>query len=71
METTIINPPDQYSPVLTSDLYSIKARTDKTKVLVEIVRDPDGEIDKFFSTILYPHNGVVRHRLAHRGTLPL
>ncbi len=59
MATTIINPPDQYSPVLTSNLYSVKARTDKTKVLVEIVRDPDGEIDKFFSTTLYPHNGVV------------
>ena len=49
MATTIINPPDQSSPVLTSDLYSVKARTDKTKVLVEIVRDPGGEIDKFFS----------------------
>lgn len=59
MATTIINPPSQYSPVLTSDLYSIRARTDKTKVLVEIVRDPDGDIDSFFSTTLYPHNGVV------------
>ena len=37
----------------------MKASTDKNKVLVEIVRDPDGEIDKFFSTTLYAHNGVV------------
>lgn len=37
----------------------MKARTDKTKVLVEIVRDPAGEIDKFFTTMLYPHDGVV------------
>lgn len=59
MATTIINPPAQNYPVLTSALYSMKARTDKTKVLVEIVRDPDGDIDRFFSTTLYPHNGVV------------
>lgn len=37
----------------------MKASTDKNKVLVEIVRDPDGEIDDFFSTTLYSHNGVV------------
>ena len=59
METTIINPPAQHYPVLTSNLYSIKARTDKTKVLAEIVRDPNGEIDSFFSTTLYPHDDVV------------
>lgn len=59
MATTIITPLSQDSPILTSALYSLKARTDKTKILVEIVRDPDGEIDKFFSTTLYPHNGVV------------
>lgn len=58
MATTIINPP-QSSPVLTSALYSLKARTDKTKIRVEIVRDPAGEMDKFFSTTLYPHNGEV------------
>lgn len=59
MATTIITTLSQDSPILTSSLYSIRARTDKTKILVEIVRDPDGEIDKFFSTTLYPHNGVV------------
>lgn len=37
----------------------MKAQTDKSKVSVEIVRDPDGEADSFFSTTLYPHNGVV------------
>ena len=37
----------------------MKASTDKNKVLVEIVRDPDGEIDDFFSTTLYSHNGIV------------
>ena len=59
MATTIINPPSQHYPVLTSALYSMKASTDKNKVLVEIVRDPDGEIDDFFSTTLYSHNGIV------------
>lgn len=59
MATTLINPPSQDYPVLTSALYSLKAQTDKSKVLVEIIRDPDGEIDSFFSTTLYPHNGVV------------
>lgn len=59
METTIINPPPQNFPILTSALYSLKARTDKAKVLVEVIRDPEGEIDRFFSTTLYSHNGVV------------
>lgn len=59
MATTILTPPPQDYPILTSSLYSMKAMTDNTKVLVEIVRDPDGEIDSFFSTTLYPHNGVV------------
>lgn len=59
MATTIINPPSSNSPILTSALYSVKAKTDKTKVLVELIRDPDGDMDNFFSTTLYPHNGVV------------
>lgn len=67
MATIIINPPSQEHPILTSALYSLKARTDKTKVLVEIVRDPDGDIDVFFSTTLYPHNGEIE--LSDIGTL--
>lgn len=67
MATTIINPPSPDYPVLTSALYSMKARTDKTKVLVEIVRDPDGDIDLFFSTTLYSHNCMVE--LSDIGTL--
>lgn len=45
--------------VLTSRLDSIRARTDKTKVTVRVVRDPDGDIDEFFSTTLYAFGGVV------------
>lgn len=59
MATTIINPPPEHDPVLTSALYSIKARTDNTKVRVEMIRDPDGDCDSFYSTTLYPHDGVV------------
>lgn len=59
MATVIINPPSIDSLVLTSAIYAIKASTDKSKVLVEVIRDPDGEIDEFFSTTLYPHNGEV------------
>lgn len=59
MATKIINPPSTASPILTSSLYSIQARTDKTKILVEVVRSPDSENDRFFSTTLYPQNGVV------------
>lgn len=59
MATTIIDPPSQDYPVLTSEIYSLRASTDKTKITVEIWRDPDGDGDRFFSTTLYPHNGVV------------
>ncbi|WP_303023029.1 hypothetical protein [Duncaniella muris] len=59
MVTTIINPPTQDYPVLTSAIGPIKASTDKSKVLVEIVRDPEGEIDLFFSTTLYPYDNIV------------
>lgn len=45
--------------MLTSQLDTIRARTDKTKVNVSVVRDPDGDIDEFFSTTLYAFNGVV------------
>lgn len=45
--------------VLTSRLDSIQARTDKAKVAVAVIRDPDGEIDIFFQTTLYAFNGVV------------
>lgn len=45
--------------MLTSQLDTIRARTDKTKVNVSVVRDPDGDIDEFFSTTLYAFGGVV------------
>lgn len=45
--------------VLTSRLDSIQARTDKSKVAVSVVRDPEGEMDTFFRTTLYAFNGVV------------
>lgn len=46
-------------PELTCNIGSIKARTDKVKVTAKLVRDPDGEIDEFFSTTLYAFDGVV------------
>lgn len=45
--------------MLTSSLYSLKASADSKKVRVEIIRDPMGESDCFFSTELYPIDGVV------------
>lgn len=46
-------------PELTCDINSIRARTSKVKVTASLVRDPEGEIDEFFSTTLYAFNGVV------------
>lgn len=37
----------------------MKASTDKAKVKVEIIRDPNGEADLFFSTTLSPYDGIV------------
>jgi len=45
--------------MLTSRLDTIRARTDKPKVPVRVIRDPDGDVDEFFSTTLYPFNGIV------------
>ena len=59
MDTTIINPLPHLSLVLTSALYSIKASTTNPKVRVEIIRDPAGDSDCFFSTELYSINGIV------------
>lgn len=59
MATSILNPPPVDRPVLTSALYSMQASTDKLKVSVEIVRDPDGYDDCFFSTTMYPYRGIV------------
>lgn len=59
MATVFISAPSPQDPVLTSALDSVRASTDKIKVPVEIVRDPDGEIDVFFSTTLYPYDGIV------------
>lgn len=46
-------------PELTCNINSIRANTNKVKVTASIVRDPEGEIDEFFSTTLYAYNGVV------------
>lgn len=60
MAITFINPPAQNTPVLTSELYALKATTDVPKVPVEIIRDPAGDSDCFFETILYPSaDGIV------------
>lgn len=67
MDTEFISALSGQVPVLTSSLYSVKAVTDKVRVPVEVVRDPDGEIDVFFSTVLYPHDGVVE--LSDLGSL--
>ena len=58
MATTILTSFED-GPILTSALYSVKARTDKPKVRVGLVRDPDGEMDSFFSTTLYAYDGIV------------
>ena len=67
MSTIFLNAPAAGQPTFTSALYSLKATTDIDKVAVEIVRDPLGENDLFFSTVLYPHNGIVE--LSDIGTL--
>lgn len=59
MSTTFITILPEESPVLTSQLTSVKARTDKSKVQVKVVRDPSGDSDDFFSTTLYAFNGIV------------
>lgn len=46
-------------PELTCNINSIRAQTDKVKVTATLVRDPEGEIDEFFSTTLYAYNGIV------------
>lgn len=46
-------------PELTCNINSIRAQTDKVKVTATLVRDPEGEIDEFFSTTLYAYNGTV------------
>ena len=56
---TILNPPNTDNPILTSDLYSLSARTSSISVKVSVIRDPDGDIDEFFETTLYAHNGIV------------
>lgn len=67
MATTFISRPAEDHPVITSQLYSVKARTDKSKVSVRVVRNPDGQPDEFFSTTLYPFDGIVE--LAELGKL--
>lgn len=62
MATTFINPPTaETGPVLTSDLYSLKATTDQTRVTVRIlmVRDQGNVYDLMFSTTVYAFDGVV------------
>lgn len=59
MATTFLTKLSESDYTLTSRLDSIKATTDKTKVSVSVVRDPEGEIDEFFTTTLYAFNGVV------------
>lgn len=48
---------DEYT--LTSLIDNVRASTDKTKVDVALIRDPDGEADEFFKTTLYPFQGEV------------
>ena len=65
MATTFINPPATATgPVLTSDLYSLKATTDLVKVKAQIlmVRDHGTQgngYDLIFSTTVYAFDGVV------------
>ena len=59
MATTILNTPNTDNPILTSDLYSLSAQTSSISVKVSVIRDPDGDIDEFFETNLYAHNGIV------------
>jgi len=59
MATTFITSLPEDECVLTSRLDSILARTDKTKVDVSVIRDPDGDIDEFFSTTLFAFDGIV------------
>lgn len=59
MATTFITYLPEDECVLTSRLDSILARTDKTKVDVSVIRDPDGEFDEFFSTTLFAFDGIV------------
>ncbi len=67
MATTILTSLPESGYVLTSRLDTIRARTDKTKVEVSVIRDPEGEIDVFFTTTLYAFNGIVE--LSALGTL--
>ena len=67
MATTITSAPSESTPNLSSQLYSIEATTDKVKVVAEITRDPDGDIDKFYTATLYAYNGTVE--LADIGSL--
>lgn len=70
MATTFINPPATANgPVLTSDLYSIRATTDLTKVTAQIlfVRDHGNVYDLIFSTTVYAFDGVVE--LSDVGTI--
>lgn len=59
MATTILNPPNTDNPILTSELYSLSARTSSISVKVSVIRDPDGDIDEFFDTTLYALDGIV------------
>lgn len=59
MATTILNPLNTENPILTSDLYSISARTESISLKVAIIRDPDGDDDEFFETTLYAFNNIV------------
>jgi len=59
MATEILTSINGGAYVLTSRLDTICARTDKTKVQVRVIREPDSEIDEFFSTTLYSFNGIV------------
>lgn len=60
MDTTIITTLPSTTPVLTSSLPTIEARTSKVRIPVEVTRDPDGDNDTIFTTSLYAYDETVR-----------
>lgn len=53
--------------LLTSQIYAVGAAVSKSKVSVQVTRDPDGDADMFFTTTLYSYEGHVE--LAEIGAL--
>lgn len=59
MDTEFITYYNPTSTQLTSNLTSIKARTNKAKVEAKLVRDPNGDNEEFFSTSIYAFDNIV------------